>query len=111
MAKLNPFDLYDVASLLSEEELMIKESVARFVDERAMPVIAEHFDNATFPGELVPEIAEMGLLGSSLEGYGCAGLSYTWREIEDVSWADLLNVRPAGSSGPGAVLSQSSVSR
>ena len=75
MAKLNPFDLYDVASLLSEEELMIKESVARFVDERAMPVIAEHFDNATFPGELVPEIAEMGLLGSSLEGYGCAGLN------------------------------------
>ena len=75
MAKLNPFDLYDVASLLSEEELMIKESVARFVDERAMPVIAEHFDNATFPHELVPEIAEMGLLGSSLEGYGCAGLN------------------------------------
>ncbi|MBT8046966.1 MAG: acyl-CoA dehydrogenase [Xanthomonadales bacterium] len=75
MAKLNPFDLYDVASLLTEEELMIKESVARFVDERAMPLIAEHFDQATFPAELVPEIAEMGLLGSSLEGYGCAGLN------------------------------------
>ncbi len=75
MAKLNPFDLYDVASLLSEEELMIKDSVARFVDERAMPVIAEHFDNATFPHELVPEIAEMGLLGSTIEGYGCAGLN------------------------------------
>jgi len=75
MAKLNPFDLYDVASLLSEEELMIKESVARFVDERAMPTIAEHFDNATFPHELVPEIAAMGLLGSTLEGYGCAGLN------------------------------------
>ena len=75
MAKLNPFDLFDVASLLSEEELMIKESVARFVDERAMPLIAEHFDNATFPSELVPEIAAMGLLGSSIEGYGCAGLN------------------------------------
>jgi len=75
MAKLNPFDLYDVASLLSEEELMIKDSVARFVDERAMPVIAKHFDEATFPQELVPEIAEMGLLGSSIEGYGCAGLN------------------------------------
>jgi glutaryl-CoA dehydrogenase len=75
MAKLNPFDLYDVAALLSEEELMIKESVARFVDERAMPMIARHFDEAEFPSELVPEIAALGLLGSSLEGYGCAGLN------------------------------------
>ena len=75
MAKLNPFDLYDVHSLLSEEETMIQEAVARFVDERAMPVIAKHFDEATFPSDLVPEIAEMGLLGSSLEGYGCAGLN------------------------------------
>ncbi len=75
MAKLNPFDLYDISSMLSEEELMIKDSVARFVDERAMPLIAQHFDEATFPFELVPEIADMGLLGSSIEGYGCAGLN------------------------------------
>ena len=75
MAKLNPTDLYDVRSLLTEEEAMIQDSVARFVDERAMPIIAKHFDEATFPAELVPEIAEMGLLGSSLEGYGCAGLN------------------------------------
>jgi glutaryl-CoA dehydrogenase len=75
MARLNPFDLFDVASLLSEEEKMIRDSVARFVDERAMPIIARHFDQATFPAELVPEIAAMGLLGSSLEGYGCAGLN------------------------------------
>ena len=75
MAKLNPFDLFDVESLLSEEEIMIKESVARFVDERGMPLIASHFDKADFPSELVPEIAELGLLGSSLEGYGCAGLN------------------------------------
>ena len=75
MAKLNPYDLYDVDSLLSEEEKMIRDSVARFVDERAMPIIAEHFDNGTFPAELVGEIADLGLLGSSLEGYGCAGLN------------------------------------
>lgn len=75
MAKLNPYDLYDVDSLLTEEEKMIRDSVARFVDERAMPIIAEHFDNATFPAELVSEIADLGLLGSSLEGYGCAGLN------------------------------------
>ncbi len=75
MAKLNPYDLYDVDSLLSEEERMIRDSVARFVDERALPIIAEHFDNGTFPSELVAEIADLGLLGSSLEGYGCAGLN------------------------------------
>jgi glutaryl-CoA dehydrogenase len=75
MAKLNPFDLYDVDSLLSEEERMIRDSVARFVDERAMPLIAKCFDEARFPAELVPEIADMGLLGSTLEGYGCAGLN------------------------------------
>ena len=75
MAKLNPFDLYDTASLLSEEEGMIRDSVARFVDDRAMPLIARHFDEARFPAELVPEIAALGLLGSSLEGYGCAGLN------------------------------------
>ncbi len=69
MAKLNPYDLYDVDSLLSEEEKMIRDSVARFVDERAMPIIAEHFDKATFPAELVGEIAGLGLLGSSLEGF------------------------------------------
>ncbi|HKJ18091.1 MAG TPA: acyl-CoA dehydrogenase family protein [Xanthomonadales bacterium] len=75
MSQLNPLDLYDINSLLTEEEQMIRDSVARFVDERAMPLIAKHFDDATFPSELVPEIAELGLLGSSLEGYGCAGLN------------------------------------
>lgn len=75
MANLNPLDLYDIDSLLSEEERMIRDSVARFVDERAMPIIAGHFDEATFPSELVSEIADLGLLGCSLEGYGCAGLN------------------------------------
>ena len=75
MARLDPHDLFDVGSLLSEEEKMIRDSVARFVDERAMPIIPRHFDQATFPAELIPEIAAMGLLGSSLEGYGCAGLN------------------------------------
>jgi glutaryl-CoA dehydrogenase len=75
MPQLNPLDLYDIDTLLSEEERMIRDSVARFVDERAMPIIAEHFDQATFPSELIPELAELGLLGCSLEGYGCAGLN------------------------------------
>ncbi|MBT8071664.1 MAG: acyl-CoA dehydrogenase family protein, partial [Gammaproteobacteria bacterium] len=75
MATLNPTDLFDVRSLLSEEEQMIQDTVARFVDERALPLMPKAFDEAQFPMELIPEMAELGLLGSSIEGYGCAGLN------------------------------------
>jgi glutaryl-CoA dehydrogenase len=72
---LDPLDLYDVHSLLSEEERMVQESVARLVDEKVLPVIQKHFEEHTFPRELVGELAGLGLLGSSLEGYGCAGMN------------------------------------
>jgi len=72
---LDPLDLYDVQSLLSEEERMVRESVARLVDERVLPIIQRHFEEHTFPGELVAELAGLGLLGSSLTGYGCAGMN------------------------------------
>ncbi len=73
---LNPYDLFDVRSLLSEEERAVQDTVARFTNERVIPIIGEAFDQGRFPKELVPEIAELGLLGSSLpEKYGCAGLN------------------------------------
>ena len=73
---LNPYDLLDVRSLLSDEERAVQDAVARFTDERVIPIIGDAFDQARFPKELVPEIAAMGLLGSSLpEKYGCAGLN------------------------------------
>jgi len=75
MAKLNPVDLFDVRSLLTEEEQLIQDTVARFVDDRALPLMAEAFDKGQFPMELVPEMASLGLLGSTIEGYGCAGLN------------------------------------
>ena len=76
MAKtLNPLDLYDVRGLLSEEEQMIQDSVGRMVDAKILPVIQKHFEQHTFPRELVGELASLGLLGSSLQGYGCAGLN------------------------------------
>ncbi len=74
-AALDPLDLYDVRSQLSDEERMVQESVARLVDEKVIPVIREHFENHTFPRELVREFAALGLLGSSIEGYGCAGMN------------------------------------
>lgn len=75
MPRLDPLDLYRIAEELTEEECMIRDSVARFVDERALPLIPECFEQGRFPTELIGEIAELGLLGSSLEGYGCAGLN------------------------------------
>lgn len=75
MRALDALDLFDISSELSEEERMIQEAVGRFVDEKALPLIPKCFDEGRFPAELIPEIAELGLLGSSLEGYGCAGLN------------------------------------
>jgi glutaryl-CoA dehydrogenase len=72
---LNPLDLYDVRASLSEEERMVQDSVARFVDDAVLPIIRPHFENHTFPRELVGELAGLGLLGSSLEGFGCAGMN------------------------------------
>ena len=72
---LDPLDLYDVRGLLSDEERMVQDSVARLVDEQVLPVIRRHFEQHTFPRELVSELAALGLLGSSLEGYGCAGMN------------------------------------
>ena len=72
---LDPLDLYDVAGSLSEEERMVQDAVARLVDEKVLPVIQKHFEDHTFPRDLVPEIAALGLLGSSITGYGCAGMN------------------------------------
>jgi len=70
-------DLFDTASLLSEEELMVKENVSRFVRENVKPIIQEHFEQHRFPSDLIQPIAELGLLGSSIEGYECAGMNAT----------------------------------
>ena len=75
MKSLNPLDLYDVESELSEDEQMVKETVARFVDNKVLPVIGECFEEHRFPADLIPEIAELGLLGSSIDGYDCAGMN------------------------------------
>ena len=72
---LDPVDLFDVRGQLTEDERMVQESVARLVDERVLPIIQECFEEHRFPKELVPQIASLGLLGSSIEGYGCAGLN------------------------------------
>ena len=72
---LDPMDLYDVRSELTEDEVMVKDSVGKFVDDRVIPLMREAFENHEFPRQLIAESAELGLLGSSIEGYDCAGLN------------------------------------
>jgi glutaryl-CoA dehydrogenase len=72
---LDPLDLFDVRGMLSEEERLVQDSVARFVDDQVLPLIAKAFEEHRFPRELVPEMAALGLLGSSLQGYECAGMN------------------------------------
>ena len=72
---MNPLDLYDIAGSLTEEERMVQDSVARMVDEKVLPVIQKCFEEHRFPKELIPELAGLGLLGSSIKGYDCAGLN------------------------------------
>jgi glutaryl-CoA dehydrogenase len=73
--KLDPMDLYDLRSELSEEEVMVKDSVSRYVDDKVIPLMREAFEKHVFPHHLIGEVAELGLLGSSIEGYDCAGLN------------------------------------
>lgn len=72
---LDPMDMFDVRSLLSEDEQMVQDSVARFIDASVLPIIRECFETHRFPQELIPEIASLGLFGSSIDGYDCAGLN------------------------------------
>ena len=69
-------DFYNIDSLLSEEEKLTQKTVRSFVEERVKPIIADAYEKAYFPKELIQEIAELGLFGVTLpEKYGCAGAS------------------------------------
>lgn len=73
-----PVDYYGVYNQLSDEERMVRESVADFVDSEVLPIIEKHYQDGTFPMDLVPKMAELGLFGITLpQEYGCAGASYT----------------------------------
>lgn len=68
-----PLDLLDLDALLSDEERMMRATVAQFVRERVMPDIEKWFEAGEFPREVATELGALGLLGMHLEGYGCAG--------------------------------------
>ena len=69
-------DLFNIDAALTEEERAVRDTIRAFVDEKILPIIGGCYVEGRFPTELIPELAELGVLGASLpEEYGCAGLS------------------------------------
>lgn len=77
---MKPFEHLDylqMDELFTEEERMVRETVRSFVQENILPVIVEHNRAGTFPKHLIKPMGELGLLGSNLKGYDCAGMNNT----------------------------------
>ena len=87
-----PLDFLALDGLLSDEERLVRDTVRVFVSDKVLPVIEKHFREGTFPAQLVPEMARMGLLGANLEGYGCPGLN-------DVAYGFIMQELERGDSG------------
>ncbi|MEK6629021.1 MAG: acyl-CoA dehydrogenase family protein [Bdellovibrionota bacterium] len=77
MAAYESLNYMDEDSLFAEDELMVRNTVRSFVTEEVMPVLQEANRKEEFPKHLIPRFAAMGLLGSTIQGYDCPGLSHT----------------------------------
>ena len=76
MAGFRELDLYSTSDLFHEDELMVRDEVRGWVEERLMPIIAGHWEAGTFPTEIIPELGELGLMGiTTPEEYGGGGMS------------------------------------
>jgi glutaryl-CoA dehydrogenase len=75
MEKFDGVDFLEIDGLFSEEEIAVRETIRAFVTDRVMPVIEKHNREGTFPDHLIPEMAELGVYGANIQGYGCPGLN------------------------------------
>ena len=76
MADFSGVDFLRLDELLDDEERLARDTVREFVSREFLPLVQEHVrQDGSFPMELVPKIAELGLFGANLHGYGCAGMS------------------------------------
>jgi glutaryl-CoA dehydrogenase len=76
MARFKGVDYFNVDSLLSEEERMVRDTVRDWVEDELLPVIEHAYIERRFPREIIPKLAELGVFGANLpEEYGCAGLN------------------------------------
>ncbi|MGE0784948.1 MAG: acyl-CoA dehydrogenase family protein [Sandaracinaceae bacterium] len=67
-------DYYELDDELTDDERLVRDNVRRFVEKEIVPTIGEHYQAGTFPMELIPKFADLGLLGANIHGYGCAGM-------------------------------------
>ncbi len=89
---LKDLDYFNLDEYLSPEDKMTRQTVKRFVEREILPTVERHFANATFPTELVPQMAELGFFGANLKGYGCAGMN-------NVAYGLIMQELEAGDSG------------
>jgi glutaryl-CoA dehydrogenase len=68
-------DYYLLSDLLTDPERELRDRVRDFVDTQVLPIINDYWERAQFPFELVPKIAQLGVVGGAITGYGCPGLS------------------------------------
>ncbi len=68
-------DYIDFDSLLTGDEILVRQTARQFVEDEIIPIIEKHNREGSFPKHLVPKLAELGFFGASLKGYGCAGMS------------------------------------
>ena len=69
-------DYYLIEELLTDEECEVRDKVRAFADREVIPIINEYWDKAQFPFELIPKIAELNIAGTTIQGYGCPGISH-----------------------------------
>jgi glutaryl-CoA dehydrogenase len=92
MRRFDGIDLLSIEGQLSEDERLIRDTVREFVEEQILPVIREHYENGTFPIELVKAMGELGVFGATIDGYGCAG-------INNVAYGLMMQELERGDSG------------
>ena len=91
-AFIRDLDFYNLEQCLSPEERMTRDAVRRFVQREVLPSVERHFTNETFPLELAPMMAELGIFGANLKGYGCAGMN-------NIAYGLIMQELEAGDSG------------
>jgi glutaryl-CoA dehydrogenase len=69
-------DYYLIEELLNDEEREIRDKVRAFADREVIPIINDYWDKAQFPFELIPKVADLGIAGTTIQGYGCPGMSH-----------------------------------
>lgn len=93
MQKFVGVDYYNIEYLLSEEEILVRDSVRKFVDDNVIPVIEKHYQDGTFPMDLIPKLGELGVFGMTLpQKYGCA-------EMNNVAYGLAMQELERGDSG------------